>query len=936
MNYNKDFLLQLDNFPHKEKFAKITLLTKNELPIESIEGRITNGGSINIDGNSAVRRSVSLSMVSNNTNYHQYLWTMNSKFKLEIGLRNLINPTYPDIIWFPQGIFVFTSFSTSHSVNSFTISLQGKDKGCLINGEVGGSLHSSIDFGVIEEQDQDGIIWKTKREIKDIIRSIMHEYAGEPFKNIIINDLDTFGLELLEYRYKEDLFFYRSIDSSIYDNAFLKHLAPSFTYGEGPKEGEIVDFDDIDVRYLEILTDSFKDVQEVHPVVFQGKRYYLTRISYGQVAGYRGTQLVYAGDLISNVGESITSVLDKIKNMLGQYEYFYDIEGRFIFQKKQSFINTLWGNEQAEQEYGSDKTALAHQTTTAYKFNGSNLIQSFNNNPNLKNLKNDYSIWGNRKSEGGIDIPVHLRYAIDDKPIQYTSIYIEDNDPGLIEYNKKYNAIISGQKSITYITSKSYSVVNETTINCDWREVIYRMAADHFKYGSLDDFELRVIQANPTLYSTGLTGYEQYYTDILSFQRDLYFPEIFALNTQLQSTQKKIESITTEINNITKQIEDNNLKIKEYERNLQMLEELKSKFALRTPIVKIMEDLQVPQCFVQAELSTPYCSVKDQLSVPTGLYIADSEGDSSLLKLNTPIVSIKNQLNIPTDLYIEDEPEAIFSMRLKTINTRASLSVPQVSIQETIVVRQQLEIPFGLNIQSILTWQEVDSEMDKTRKEKQSACKENEKLVKQKEKQVADLLDQQEAVKEIEKQILGKNDMDYLETEGEDYGWNKNTKFSPESLNFWIDFLDVSGTMSQYSVKSVGSRAKPINDSNIKAIYFRETPSAVFVEDEEEMGKISGFRYIQVPDIDNMFAISAQGKSAKDKLDELLYQHSFTVDSVTINAVPIYYLEPNTRIHLSDPETGTEGDYIISRISLPLTYNGMMSITATKAVENII
>ena len=187
MNYNKDFLLQLDNFPHKEKFAKITLLTKNELPIESIEGRITNGGSINIDGNSAVRRSVSLSMVSNNTNYHQYLWTMNSKFKLEIGLRNLINPTYPDIIWFPQGIFVFTSFSTSHSINSFTISLQGKDKGCLINGEVGGSLHSSIDFGVIEEQDQDGIIWKTKREIKDIIRSIMHEYAGEPFKNIIIN-----------------------------------------------------------------------------------------------------------------------------------------------------------------------------------------------------------------------------------------------------------------------------------------------------------------------------------------------------------------------------------------------------------------------------------------------------------------------------------------------------------------------------------------------------------------------------------------------------------------------------------------------------------------------------------------------------------------------------------------------------------------------------
>lgn len=936
MNYNKDFLLQLDNFPHKEKFAKITLLTKNELPIESIEGRITNGGSINIDGNSAVRRSVSLSMVSNNTNYHQYLWTMNSKFKLEIGLRNLINPTYPDIIWFPQGIFVFTSFSTSHSVNSFTISLQGKDKGCLINGEVGGSLHSSIDFGVIEEQDQDGIIWKTKREIKDIIRSIMHEYAGEPFKNIIINDLDTFGLELLEYRYKEDLFFYRSIDSSIYDNAFLKHLAPSFTYGEGPKEGETVDFDEIDARYLEILTDSFKDVQEVHPVVFQGKQYYLTRISYGQVAGYRGTQLVYAGDLISNVGESITSVLDKIKNMLGQYEYFYDIEGRFVFQKKQSFINTLWGNEQAEQEYGSDKTALAHQTTTAYKFNGSNLIQSFNNNPNLKNLKNDYSIWGNRKSEGGIDIPVHLRYAIDDKPIQYTSIYIEDNDPGLVEYNKKYNAIIPGQKSITYITSKSYTVVDETTINCDWREVIYHMAADHFKYGSLDDFELRVIQANPTLYSTGLTGYEQYYTDILSFQRDLYFPEIFALGIEHNNTQQTIDSIKGEINNITKVIEENNSKIKGYEDDLQTLEELAKKFMLQTPIVRIAEDLRVPQCFIQTELSIPKCSIKDQLTIPTGLDILETGEDSSLFLLKIPVVSVKDKLNIPDNLHIADEPEAVFSMRLRSVSTKVALSVPQVSIQEATVVREQLKAPFGLSIQNILTLQEIEAQKRETEKYRNACIANNKQNLSYKEEQMKRLLEKEETLKKIEKQMLGKNAADYLNIEGEDYGWNKNIKFSPESLNFWIDFLDVSGTMSQYSVKSVGSRAKPINDSNIKAIYFRETPSAVFVEDEEEIGKISGFRYIQVPDIDNMFAISAQGKSAKDKLDELLYQHSFTVDSVTINAVPVYYLEPNTRIHLSDPETGTEGDYIISRISLPLTYNGMMSITATKAVENII
>jgi hypothetical protein len=39
------------------------------------------------------------------------------------------------------------------------------------------------------------------------------------------------------------------------------------------------------------------------------------------------TDLTYAGELICNVGESIVSVLDKIKAMLGEFEYFYDVDG---------------------------------------------------------------------------------------------------------------------------------------------------------------------------------------------------------------------------------------------------------------------------------------------------------------------------------------------------------------------------------------------------------------------------------------------------------------------------------------------------------------------------------------------------------------------------------------------------------------------------------
>jgi len=51
--------------------------------------------------------------------------------------------------------------------------------------------------------------------------------------------------------------------------------------------------------------------------------------------------------------------------------------------------------------------------------------------------------------------------------------------------------------------------------------------------------------------------------------------------------------------------------------------------------------------------------------------------------------------------------------------------------------------------------------------------------------------------------------------------------------------------------------------------------------------------------------------------------------------VPVYYLEPNTRIFVRDDNSGINGEYIIDKISYQLTYNGMMTINAVKAVDRI-
>jgi hypothetical protein len=52
---------------------------------------------------------------------------------------------------------------------------------------------------------------------------MVHAYGGEPYHNIVIKDLDTLGLELLEYRYENmPLIMYRTEESNTYSNiAFM-------------------------------------------------------------------------------------------------------------------------------------------------------------------------------------------------------------------------------------------------------------------------------------------------------------------------------------------------------------------------------------------------------------------------------------------------------------------------------------------------------------------------------------------------------------------------------------------------------------------------------------------------------------------------------------------------------------------------------------------
>lgn len=87
--------------------------------------------------------------------------------------------------------------------------------------------------------------------------------------------------------------------------------------------------------------------------------------------------------------------------------------------------------------------ALAIASSYSYEFHGDELITSINNTPNFLNLRNDFSIWGERVGVSGAKIPVHMRYSINKKPIRYKQIKVDIGDIAIDDYNKKYNTNLS-------------------------------------------------------------------------------------------------------------------------------------------------------------------------------------------------------------------------------------------------------------------------------------------------------------------------------------------------------------------------------------------------------------------------------------------------------------------------------------------------------------
>ena len=389
------FLKLLDNLQEKTISVRLTVLTWDELPLEEIQGKAT-GGSISVSGSGDYRRSGNISLLVDDSNRNvtdiDNIIAVNKKCKVEIGIHNTTAYyTNHDIIWFPQGIFIISSVNITHDMSGITMSVSLSDKMCLLNGEISGQIGAPADLAHydIEYATDNGEFLTTEGSVpvRDIIMEVVHHIGGEQTEKIFINDIPETGKWAVRLNEPDtetpipDIYRCPALDTGLYDYSWESAKSE---WDNKSIWGEVERF---------------------------GEKYNHTY----NFLGFTQTDFTYpGGDLTVSATDTVTSVLSKINQQLGSnYEYFYDIEGNFIFREIRNYLNKTKVSYdldylKEDKNYYIDIGA----GDSVYQFNNSNLVQSYSNALQYATIKNDYTIWGTKDKSW----PIRYHLAIDKKP----------------------------------------------------------------------------------------------------------------------------------------------------------------------------------------------------------------------------------------------------------------------------------------------------------------------------------------------------------------------------------------------------------------------------------------------------------------------------------------------------------------------------------------
>ena len=845
------FLMGFTKNKNTDLFIKIIILTMNEKPIKEIQGRVLSG-SINVDGNSAVRRTGNLSIFieENDASYMEIggLFSLNKKIKIEVGLLNNSEyyQEYP-ILWFPQGTYAIINLSSSYGTSGTTVNLQIKDKMVYLNGECGGMLSASVVFDEYEVLNPEtGEYAIEKPVIPQIITELVNHFGGESLDKIIISDIDNRVKKVMKWTQNNYLYYYdRGKNENGQDDKLFTLIPFNENHSQLKKDlekqlkEEIAEYEKIKTKqeenkeYTEEEWLTIKKEHEENKKILQeqidkeqarikaGPNHIETDqelaekiksykvYSYGDDVGYIYSDFYFPRELVGNAGDSVCTILDSIKNTLGNFEYFYDLDGNFRFQEIKNYLNTTQATNALNSEDPTNYLVDRTKGKAAYVFNDSEIITSFSNSPQYANVKNDFVVWGMRESVDGKTLPIRYHLAIDSKP-------------------KVGN------------TYKFHFFPDPEAINLEDLQPIQK-ARLAIEVDSASNF--------PDVGTVGRVYYSEetgigYYWDA-----------------------DKITYLTKE--------------------------QVDSKKYPPAEEVKVPDPTVTPEEFLN--------------QIPNGTY--DTSGEKIKENFDTltgdaATEEIYKGEELQTTINVDCKPkDGIEDFKYEYHSYYHETEVKEITTTDW---REELYFS-GINTSRFGN----DSNYYYT---------------------------------ELENEWTKLFDYDRKDEAGNNLSptWKDSVINNPSGLDYFLDFIDSNAKVSEFSISNIGRRTHIVSDDSINCIFEPEIPNYVLIEaDGDNSDFIYECQYRNQPWISvdsTIWAGLAQGgshNSAFNMIQDLLYQYTGYNESITLETLPMYFLEPNIRITARNEETGIYGDYMLSNFSVPLDVNGTMSLSCTRALERI-
>jgi hypothetical protein len=383
MQFNRAFLDELFLSRDREIYIKIELLTWEESKIKEIQG-LVRSGSLNVDGNSIIRRTISLQLVLDTNTYFlpevAEEISISKKIKISIGLsNNTYYGRFPDqvssefkylaepIIYFNLGTFVPTQIGLSHTTDDSSISVEAQDIMVLLNGDIAGELGYDTNF----------------------VSSLTNQAVA--YRDIIIDSVSYFG----------------GIDRSKVIVLDVPYYADTLT--------EVVNSN---ITLYTLNNRSF-DFNSATPYASGSPSVTTVTLNSGSIISLQvplSPQLLGSDSQISvSANNKVTDILEQIKGVLpGQYEYFFNIDGNFIFQLKRNLTGNISEIGVLQDENNAKYSSRFDGIPYIYDFSDKEIISSYSNTPNWRGIKNDFFVYGK-------DILYHV--AIDSIPVVPSTFY---------------------------------------------------------------------------------------------------------------------------------------------------------------------------------------------------------------------------------------------------------------------------------------------------------------------------------------------------------------------------------------------------------------------------------------------------------------------------------------------------------------------------------